>query len=339
MNLVIVNENTKVINSLNIDIIKTLTGEFDVEDLKVELINFYFNKVIIDITAIKNYFISSELFNMLNYFGKDKVILLLNDNDYCNDSKFLSNLIQNGFYNFTKNAQGVGFLVNRSNTYEDVKKYVQENTFSSALTENQNIGINEQITVNNNHVPTTNINSNNQTHPRIIGIQNLSANAGATTLMQQMVKQLSLNYNVKGIEINGHDSIYFRNSNILYCIDMVEAKNIINTNLKDIEIIVIDLNQCDDNDKICNEIIYLLEPGIIRLSKTIKNTSNFMEKIKDKKIVLNRSALKDEEINYFESQTGINVFYNLINFDDRIKRLLSVDKLLITLGYNKQEVK
>ena len=40
---------------------------------------------------------------------------------------------------------------------------------------------------------------------------------------------------------------------------------------------------------------------------------------------------------FFESQTGIKVFYNLINFDDRKERLLSVDKLLIKLGFGKQE--
>ena len=64
-----------------------------------------------------------------------------------------------------------------------------------------------------------------------------------------------------------------------------------------------------------------------------------MEKIEGKKIVLNRSALQDDEINYFERQTGIKVFHNLINFDERKDRLLSVDKLLIKLGFDKQEKK
>ena len=62
MNLVIVNENMRVINNLNIDILKILNGVFDVNMLEKELVNFYFNKVIIDITAIKNYFITFDLF-------------------------------------------------------------------------------------------------------------------------------------------------------------------------------------------------------------------------------------------------------------------------------------
>ena len=123
MNLVIVNENTIVVNALTIDIIKVLNGVYDVNSIEKELVNFYFNKVIIDITAIKNYFSSFDLFEFLNYFGKDKVILLLNDSAYCNSKEFLTQLINNGYYNFTSNSQGVSFLVNRSNTYEDVKKY------------------------------------------------------------------------------------------------------------------------------------------------------------------------------------------------------------------------
>ena len=62
MNLVIVNENTIVVNALTIDIIKVLNGVYDVNSIEKELVNFYFNKVIIDITAIKNYFSS-----LLNY--------------------------------------------------------------------------------------------------------------------------------------------------------------------------------------------------------------------------------------------------------------------------------
>ncbi len=348
MNLVIVNKNINVINSLNIDIIKTLHGEFSVDDLKSELVNFYFNRVIIDITAIKNFIVSSNLFDVLNYFGKDKVILLLDDNDYCNDNKFISDLINNGFYNFTKNAQGISYLIDRSNTYDDVKKYLKTDTFTSVLTENSSttnsINHTDQSIygVTNNNInqteqQTNSAKSNNK--QIIIGVQNLSEGAGATTLMSQMVKQLSLNYNVKGIEINGHDSLYFRNPNILYYIDYLETKLNIEKNLKDIQVIIIDLNYFEDKDHLCDDIIYLLEPGIIRLSKCINNISYFMEKIEGKKIVLNRSALQDDEINYFERQTGIKVFYNLINFDERKERLLSVDKLLIKLGFDKQEKK
>ena len=334
MNLAIVNENVNVINSLTIDIIKVLHGVYDAEELKNELVNFYFSKVIIDITAIKNYYLSSDLLEVLNYFGTDKVILLLNDSEVCNNNKFLAELVKNGYYNFTKNAQGIGFLISKPNTYDDVKKYVENETFTSVLTQSNNT-LKKDIV---NDTITSNLNNNNN-NQIIIGIQNLSDNAGATTLMVQMVKQLALNYNVKGIELNGRDNIYFRNDKILTCIDYLEAKDYVKGRFKNINVIIIDLNNFKDKDNLCTDIIYLLEPGVIRLSKFVKNTPNLNEFLENKKIVLNRSALKDEEINYFEKQTGIKVFYNLINFDDRRERLLSVDKLLIKLGFDKQEIK
>lgn len=320
MNLVIVNENTIVVNALTIDIIKVLNGVYDVNSIEKELVNFYFNKVIIDITAIKNYFSSFDLFEFLNYFGKDKVILLLNDSAYCNSKEFLTQLINNGYYNFTSNSQGVSFLVNRSNTYEDVKKYIQTTTFISEL--------NSSIGSTNIQTKTNNI--------KIIGIKNLSEGAGSTTLMQQMVKQLAFNYKVKGIELNGFDAIYFRRPDIIFCNDYTEAETNIQ-GLKGIDAIIIDLNEFEDKNKICTDIIYLLEPGIIRISKFIKNINKYKDKLNDMKIVLNRSALKDEEINYFEKETGLNIYYNLTNFDDKKDRLLSIDRLLIKLGFNKQQ--
>ena len=244
----------------------------------------------------------------------------------------MAELVKNGYYNFTKNAQAIGFLISKPNTYEDVKKYVENETFTSVLTQSNN-------TLKKDIVNNTNTNTNSINNQIIIGIQNLSDNAGATTLMVQMVKQLALNYNVKGIELNGRDNIYFRNDKILTCIDYLEAKDYIKGRFRNINVIIIDLNNFKDKDSLCTDIIYLLEPGIIRLSKFVKNTPNLDEFLENKKIVLNRSALKDEEINYFEKQTGIKVFYNLINFDDRRERLLSVDKLLIKLGFDKQEIK
>lgn len=319
MNLVIVNENTKVVNSLNIDIIKELNGIYDVDKIKEELVNFYFNKVIIDITAIKNYFSSYDLFEFLNYFGSDKVILLLNDSEYCGSNEFLSKLVKNGYYNFSRNSEGISYLLNKSNTYEDVKKYLVVNsTFQSELNKNiteNTFKINDKI--------------------KVIGIQNLSNSAGATTLMVMMVKQLLCNYKVKGIEVNGHDSIYFRNENIIFCTSMLDVQDRIKE-LKNVDAVIVDLNGIEDKENICSEIIYLLEPGMIRLGKTLvlNNQTGFIKS--DYKIVLNRSALKEEELDYFSRETGLNIFYNLGNIDDKKERLLSIDKLLIKLGFDKQ---
>ena len=78
---------------------------------------------------------------------------------------------------------------------------------------------------------------------------------------------------------------------------------------------------------------YGLDKNVISLTTSNK----YKDKLNDMKIVLNRSALKDEEINYFEKETGLNIYYNLTNFDDKKDRLLSIDRLLIKLGFNKQQ--
>ena len=52
MNIIIKNRN-RVIDNAQIEVLKTLTGEFERKDLEEQLVNLTFNKVIIDITAIK----------------------------------------------------------------------------------------------------------------------------------------------------------------------------------------------------------------------------------------------------------------------------------------------
>lgn len=56
MNIVIKNQNFKIIDALTVDILKTFEGQFSLAEINEELINFYYEKVIIDITAIRNYY-------------------------------------------------------------------------------------------------------------------------------------------------------------------------------------------------------------------------------------------------------------------------------------------
>ena len=73
MNLLISNENYKITDALNVEIIKTLKGELSPEGIQKEIINFYFNKVIIDITAIKNYYNINSVLDFLNLFKPEEI--------------------------------------------------------------------------------------------------------------------------------------------------------------------------------------------------------------------------------------------------------------------------
>ena len=74
MNVVTANENKNIIDRLDFDIIKRIDGEYDVKELMGKLTNLYFNKLVIDITSIKNYRnvnIFNELKKILNNYLKE----------------------------------------------------------------------------------------------------------------------------------------------------------------------------------------------------------------------------------------------------------------------------
>ena len=324
MNIIIKNKN-RVIDNAQIEVLKTLTGEFERKDLEEQLVNLTFNRVIIDITAIKNYYDPTSLFYFLPYFDQNKVIILLDDSPLVNSNEFLTSLIDKGYYNFTRNTSGIGYLIDHPNKYEDVEKY-KKVTIQSAFNP-----LNE--TSNSSNINQNSIKYEKNKNQKIIGIQNLTEHSGATTLMYLMLKQLTPNKKAKGIELVKQDSIYFRNNDILFSTSIEDLKMKLSS-MKDIEVIIIDLNDIDGKD-VCDEILYLVDPGIIKLNKLLKNGSNVYEKLQKGKVVLNRSALLQEEVNNFEYETKLKVFHNVPNINDRKDNNQSINALLINLGLKK----
>lgn len=331
MNIIISNQNNKITDSLNVEVIKTLSGEFSLDEITNELFNFYYNKAIIDITAIKNHYDINSVINFLRGFEPTKVIILLNDSEVINSNNFLGKLVENGYYNFTRNAAGVNYLVDNPNSYEDVEQYVKlsnpyllNQTFSS-----DNNGENFQV-----NKETDQKHEKSNQNQRIIGVQNLTEHAGSTTLAYMMYKQLKYNYSVKGIEMNKQDFLYFREPDLSLCTSIDDLK----IKLKEFanaDAIIIDLNGFDSG-AICDEILYLVDPGTLKLNKLLKKDSNVYLKVKTGKVVLNRSSIKLEEIPNFEYETKFRVFFNISNFDDRKERIKIIDELLYNLGFKKQ---
>ena len=77
MNVIVSNKYQSLLSSLNIDVIKSINGEFTVEELVSQFQSFYFNKMIIDITAIKDYEDITVMQNLSVNFDMSKVILNL----------------------------------------------------------------------------------------------------------------------------------------------------------------------------------------------------------------------------------------------------------------------
>ena len=302
-----------LLSKIDANVIKTLNGEFTKADLDKELANLYFGKVIIDITAIKDYNNFSSLFDFLSYFEREKIIILLDENT---SKECISKLVQSGYYNFTKNVGGINYLASYPNTLKDVEKYIISNEFNPL-----NNNINDKVAKESSSKVKNHI---------VIGIQNLTPHAGATTLMYMMIKVLKSKYTVEGIELAHQDYIYFRDSNITVAVTLEELNQKLKS-LKDKDVIIVDLNGLNGYE-ICDDILYLIEPGIINLNKLLKNNK---VNLSEGKIILNRSSINDNSIPSFEDETKIKVFANLPNLNERANNIEEINELLIKLGFDK----
>ena len=118
MNVIISNKNESILMSLGIDVIKTLNGVFTVDDLAATFKNFYYNRMILDITAIEDYENINTMQNLSVASDMSKVIILLDDSNVVSSPMYLSSLVSMGIYNFTKNADAIPFLIDNPNLFE-----------------------------------------------------------------------------------------------------------------------------------------------------------------------------------------------------------------------------
>ena len=186
MNVKIVNKYASLISNLNIDFIKSVEGEFTPEEIIMQFSNFFFNKMILDITAIKNYEDITKIQELSVNMDMSKVILLLDDSEIVNSPRYLSQLVSMGIYNFTRNVDAIEFLIQNPNSYKDVAQYHQLNNVMVADTP-----MNEASSSGEKNVAPTVIYE--ERNLRVIGIKNVTEHAGSTTLTYLLKKQLEKN--------------------------------------------------------------------------------------------------------------------------------------------------
>ena len=325
MNIVTSNKNKAIIDKLEIDIIKRVDGEYDLRELLSKFVNLYFNKIIIDITSIKDYENVQTIVDLSKAIDPTRIILLLDDNPTVNSKVYLSTLVKSGIYNFTRNFEGITYLYEHPSKLEDVQSYIltqeEEDREIQAQQEQQ------QQVENLNPV-----NASVQKH--IIGIANLTNHAGASTLTNLMVRQLvNHGYDAVGLEMFKQDLIFYHDDEHFVSIlsklelesklKLYESKNCI----------VIDLNDFTEADKYCDTILYLVEPSYIMLTKLLKRNKNAFLDHKDDYIVLNKSFVNEQEIPDFEYETKTSIFCNIPPVNDRNENLEEINGLLEKLGY------
>lgn len=317
MNVIVSNKYQALLANLDIDVIKSINGEFSVDELVAQFSNFYYNKMIIDITAIKGYQNINVIQNLSVNFDMSKVILLLDDSERVNSPVYLSQLVSMGIYNFTSNVNVVKFLIDNPNTYKDVASY-------------HNISGFKKPTLNEHSVD----NTVGKIGQKILGFRNVTEHAGSTTLIYLLKIHLEKYYKVKAVEIDGNDFTYF-NDRDLESVSTVEFGDFLARNAT-LDVILVDLNE-SNMTKFCDDIIYLIEPGRIQLNRLIRNDNNIFEELKSKKIVLNRSVLSAKDVEDFEKESSSKVFYNLPYLDDKLDNQAIINDFLLNLGFSRVE--
>ena len=346
MNVIVSNKYSAMLSSLStkIDLIKTVDGEFQVDDLIAQFDNFFFNKMVLDITAISGYQDITQIQRLSFGMDMSKIVLLLDDSPMVNSQQYLSELVSMGIYNFTRNIDAIAYLIDNPNSYKDVAQFhmiggAAPMAAQGQMSQPQNNGgkgtfgfnqpSNEQAFVNNSAMMPT------MGSTRVIGIKGLTEHAGAPTLIYMLKKQLSDHYNVLGLELDKNDFLYFNDPD-LKSVSSKELSTIINNPINNYNVILIDINSSSEEAN-CSEMIYLIEPSTLRLNKMIRRDRAILSKMRSMKVVLNMSLLDTSDIRDFEGEAGCTVFHNIPPLDDKKDRHRVLDELLNKLGFDKNK--
>lgn len=310
MNVIISNKFEALLGSLEIDVIKKITGEYEADEIISMFSNFFYQRMILDITAIKDYRDIKNIQKLSIALDMDKVILLLDDTPESTSSLYLSKLISMGIYNFTKNKEGMLYLLEHPNTYRDVAHIHQLDSLTNEVKE---------------RIEKSSI--------KILGIKNLTDQAGATTLIYMLKKQLMSNYKVVALEVDKRDFMFFNDKDMVSTTSEQFSKELMV--LSDAyDIILVDLNSSTNEDA-CNDVLYLIEPSTIKLNKLMKKNKNIFEQMKNKKIVLNKSFLDSKDIMDFEVEANAKVYFSVPPLNDRAPSKI-LDNFLVKLGFLRQ---
>lgn len=321
MNVIVANRYQSLLQGLNIDIIKQMVGEFEVDDIISTFQNFFYQRMILDITAIKNYKDVKTLQKLSISLDMDKVILLLDDSPESTSPDYISKLVSMGIYNFTKNAEGIMYLYNNPNSYRDVAQYQQLDVVTPIVQGQDGVSVNQTGLMQ-------------PEHGRIIGVKNVTDDSGATTLIYMMKKQLEKNYSVVAIEVDKRDFMFFREKGLVSTNTQGIGNEVSKYSNKDV--ILIDINRSASAESLCTEVFYLIEPSIIKLNKLMMTDGKVLQKLKGKKVILNQSLLSSKDVLDFEYESKIKIFYNMPPLNEREANIQVLNSFLTKAGFTRQ---
>lgn len=323
MNVIVSNLNGNKFTNLDIDVIKSITGEFTVDEIVQSFSNFFFNRMFLDITAIKDYNDVNNLKTLSIGLDVSKIIFLLNDS-ISNYDYYVSKLIGFGIYNFAKNEDELKYLYDNPNSYRDVAHLQKNDVIPIGIPVTSNGGNN---TYEEESVVTTG--------PLVFGIKNFTNHAGATSFVYMLKKELAKNYYVVAVEINKRDFMFFNDKDMVSC-RSVEFNNML-LKYKDANVILVDLNDLDVTlSNLCSDIIYLMESSTLMINKAVMLDNSCFKKISDKKVILNRSVLSEKDVKQLEFETGFKFLGVVPALNDREDNSKYLGPILSKLGLYKE---
>ena len=322
MNVIISNERQNELANLDIEIIKSIHGVFEADELVQMFSNFFFGRMILDLTALKDYKDVRNLQKFALSLDVEKMIVLLPDTPECLAPQFLSKLISIGIYNFTTNLDGVTYLLNNPNTYRDVAHLHQIETVAPVVpTPMQQPGVGGQTTVINQIISSGSY---------ILGIKNITPSSGATTLTYMLKKEISnMGKSVVALEVGGRDFMFFNDKDMI----SIAKENLGNELMKyrDRDVILVDLNK-DGDETACTDVLYLFEPSTIKLNKLMLANRKIFERLAGKKIIINKNVLSDKDIKELEYEAKFKTFFVLPSLNEREDNSEKLQDLLSRIG-------
>ena len=77
-------------------------------------------------------------------------------------------------------------------------------------------------------------------------------------------------------------------------------------------------------------------PTTIKLNKLMMVTPQTLKKLKDKKVILNKSLLGSRDVSDFEYESRLKIFYNMPPLDERESKNKMLNEFLVRLGFSSQ---
>ena len=326
MNVMVYNKYKELLQGLNIEVMKSLEGVYNVDEIIDTFTNFYYDKMILDITAIRDYQNADNLQKLAMNINMENVIVLLDDTPETNDDRYVSKLVSLGIYNFTKNVEGINYLLVHPHTYKDV---VNARSFSEVSgpapvgttkidtpVETKVEEKKEDVAINNGRI-------------RIIGFKDVTNHAGATSLIYMLKKHLQNTKRVAAIEVNRVDFLYYNDKDMVSSTTQDLSRDILAKNTYDV--IFLDLNDYEDLS-VCTEVFYLIEPSTLMINKMLKKNKSILDSLKGEKIILNKCCLNDKDVSTFEFETKLSVIYTIPPVDDRQENIEVINNIIKKLN-------